>query len=167
MNLLVVISVEFMVKNPLGLFDFFDVFSDTRADESVLEPTIGSFHFAFGLRGQGISEFYITILQDLFPLRGGFIGQEVMLSPERIPSLDEAKDAMGVYIVSVRESKAEDDGLEGQDMGPAGLLVEQSGIKDESTEIVKGSDEIPFFFGSGCPEMIRGVVLDQFSHIMG
>jgi hypothetical protein len=119
------------------------------------------------LRGQGISEFYITILQDLFPLRGGFIGQEVMLSPERIPSLDEAKDAMGVYIVSVRESKAEDDGLEGQDMGPAGLLVEQSGIKDESTEIVKGSDEIPFFFGSGCPEMIRGVVLDQFSHIMG
>jgi hypothetical protein len=39
-NLLVVISVEFMVKNPLSLFDFFDLFSDTIADESVLEPTI-------------------------------------------------------------------------------------------------------------------------------
>jgi hypothetical protein len=129
-NLLVVISVEFMVKNPLGLFDFFDVFPDTRADESVLEPTIGSFHFAFGLRGQGISDFYITILEDLFPLRGGFIGKEVMFSPEGVPSLDEAKDAMGVYIVSVRESVVEDDGLESQDVGPAGFLVEQNGIKD-------------------------------------
>jgi hypothetical protein len=166
-NLLVVISVEFMAKHPLGLFDFFDVFSDTLADESVLEPTIGSFHFSFGLRGQGICDFYITVLEDLFPLRGGFIGQEVMFSPERVLSLNEAKDAMGVYIVSVRESEAEDDGLEGQDMGPAGLLVEQSGIKDQSTEIIKGSNEIPFFFGSGCPEMIRGVMLDQFSGIMG
>ena len=32
-KLLVVISVEFMIKNPLGLFDFFDLFSDTSADE--------------------------------------------------------------------------------------------------------------------------------------
>jgi hypothetical protein len=166
-NLLVIIPVEFMVKNPLGVFDFFDVFSDTGADESVLEPAIGAFHFAFGLRGQGISDFYITILEDLFPLRGGFIGQEVMLSPERVPSLNEAEDAMGVYIVSVRESKAEDDRLEGQDMGPTGFLFEQSGIKDQSTEIIQGGDEIPFFLGSGCPEMIRGVVLDQFSRITG
>jgi len=44
--LLVVISVEFKIKDPLGLFDLFDVFSDTGADESVLEPTIGSFDFA-------------------------------------------------------------------------------------------------------------------------
>jgi hypothetical protein len=84
MELLVIISVEFMVKNPLSLFDFFDVFSDTRADELVLEPTIGSFHFAFGLRGQGISDFCITILEDLFRLRGGFIGQEVVFSPEGV-----------------------------------------------------------------------------------
>ena len=45
-DLLVVISVKFMIKNPLGLFDFFNFFSDTSTDESVLEPTIGSFHFA-------------------------------------------------------------------------------------------------------------------------
>jgi hypothetical protein len=47
-KLLVIISVEFKIKNPLGLFDLFDIFSDTGADESVLEPTIGSFDFAFG-----------------------------------------------------------------------------------------------------------------------
>ncbi len=45
-----VISVEFVIKNSLSLFDFFDVFSDAGADESVLEPSVGSFHFAFGLR---------------------------------------------------------------------------------------------------------------------
>ena len=50
MKLLVVIAVEFKIQNPLSLFDLFDVFSDTGADESVLEPAIGSFDFASGLR---------------------------------------------------------------------------------------------------------------------
>ena len=166
-KLLVVISVEFKIKNPLSLFDLFDVFSDTGADESVLEPTIRSFHFAFGLRGQGVSDFYITILEDLFPLRGGFIGEEVVFSPERVPSLDKAKDAMGVYIVGVRKSMVEDHGLEGQDMGPAGLLVNQSGIQEESAIVVQRSDEVAFLLRSGGPEMIRGIMLDQFSNIVG
>jgi len=48
-KLLVVISVEFKIQNPLSLFDLFDIFSDTGADEPVLEPTIGSFDFASGL----------------------------------------------------------------------------------------------------------------------
>jgi hypothetical protein len=49
MDLLVVISVEFMVKNALGLFDFGDILSDTCSDESVLEPTVRTFNFASGL----------------------------------------------------------------------------------------------------------------------
>jgi hypothetical protein len=166
-NLLVVVSVEFVIKNPLGLVDLFDIFSDTGADESVLEPTVGSFHFTFGLRGQGISDFDITIFQNLFPLRGGFIGKEVVFSPERIPSLDESEDAMGVYVVSVRESMAQDHGLEGQDMGPAGLLLDQNSVEHESAIIIQRCDKIPFFFGSGSPEMMRGVMLDQFPNIMG
>ena len=52
-NLLVVISVEFMIKNLLGLFDIVDVFPDTGADESVLEPTIGSFHLCPWLEERG------------------------------------------------------------------------------------------------------------------
>jgi len=75
MDLLVVISVEFMVQNPLGLFDFSDILSDTGSDESILEPTIGSFHFALGLRRKGIGDLHIAILQDLFPLRGDLIGE--------------------------------------------------------------------------------------------
>jgi hypothetical protein len=162
-----VISVEFEVKNPLGLINFGDIVSDTGADESILEPTIGSFHFALGLRREGIGDFHIAVLQDLFPLRGGFIGEEGVFSPERIPSLDESEDAMGVHIIGVRESILKDDGLEGQDMSPAGFCLKESGIEYESAIIIQRSDQIPFLPRGRCPEMVGGVVLDQFPDIMG
>jgi hypothetical protein len=166
-NLLVIISVEFMIKDPLSLIDFGDILSDTGSDESVLEPTIGSFHFALGLRGKGIGDFHITILQNLFPLRSGFVGQEVVFSPERIPSLDESEDRMGVDIIGVRQTISKEYGLEGQDMSPAGLLFDQNSIKEEPAIIIQGSNKIPFLLSCGCPEMIRGVMLDQFTDIMG
>jgi hypothetical protein len=31
--------------------------------------------------------------------------------------------------------------------------------------IIKGCDEVPFLLGGGCPEMKRGVMLDQFPSI--
>jgi hypothetical protein len=92
MDLLVVISVEFMVKNPLGLFDFSDILSDTRSDEPVLEPVIRPFNFASGLGGEGVNHFYIAILQDLLPLGGGFVGQEMVFIPERISTADKSED---------------------------------------------------------------------------
>jgi hypothetical protein len=73
-NLLVVIAVDFLSKDLLGGFDVSNIFSDTDSDESVLDPAIRAFHLSFGLWRQGISDFDITILEDLFPLRGGFIG---------------------------------------------------------------------------------------------
>jgi len=111
MDLLVVIAVEFVVKNPLGLFDFGDILSDTGSDESVLEPTIRSFNLASGLGGKRVNDFYIAVLENLFPLRGGFIGEEVVLIPEGVSSSDKSEDGVGVDIVGVRESEAEDDGL--------------------------------------------------------
>jgi len=110
-NLLMVISVEFMIKNPLGLFDFFDLFSDTRADESILEPTIGSFHFALGLRRKGIGDLHIAVLQDLLPLGGGFIGEKVVFIPEGVSSADKSEDGVRIDIIGVRKSVAEDDRL--------------------------------------------------------
>ncbi len=44
MDLLVIIPVEFVVKNPLGLFDLGDILSDTGSDESILDSTEGWFH---------------------------------------------------------------------------------------------------------------------------
>jgi len=133
----------------------------------VLEPTIRSFDLTFGLGRQGMGDFDVAILQDLFPLRGGFIGQEVVFSPEGVSSLDKAEDGMGIDIVSERKAIAKDDGLEGLDMGPAGLFLDQTGVKDEAAVIIQGSDQIPFLFGRGCPEMKRGVMLNQFSDITG
>jgi hypothetical protein len=110
-NLAVVISMEFLVKNLLGVLDFGHVFTDTGSDQPVLEPAIRSFHFPFSLRRQGIGDFHIAILQDLFPLRGRLIGQKVVLIPEGVSSPDESKDGVRIDIIGEREPMAQDDGL--------------------------------------------------------
>ena len=98
-DLLVVISVEFMVKNPLGLFDFGDILSDTGSDESVLKPPIRSFNLTSGLGRKGVNDLHVAILQDLFPLRGGLIGQEVVFIPEGVSSPDKSEDGVRIDIV--------------------------------------------------------------------
>ncbi len=166
-DLLVVISVEFVVKNPFGLFDFGDILSDTGSDESVLEPTIRSFNLAPGLGRKGVNDLHIAILQDLLPLRDSLICEKVVFIPEGVSSPDEAKDGMRIDIVGVRESITEDDRLEGQDMGPAGFFLDQNGVEHESAIIIHGSDQIPFLLRGGGPEMVRGIMLNQLSDIMG
>ena len=74
---------------------------------------------------------------------------------------------MGVHIVGIRESVLKDDALEGQNMSPAGLLFDQNGIKEEPAVIIQRGNEIPFLLCCWCPEMIRGIMLDQFTDIMG
>jgi len=110
-NLVVVISSEFLVKDFLSLLDLGDIFSDTGSDEVVLEPAVGSFDLASGLRGEGMDDLYIAVLENLFPLRGGFIGEEVMLIPQGVSSPDKSEDGVRIDVVGVRESVAEDDGL--------------------------------------------------------
>jgi len=166
-KLLVVISVEFMIKSPLSLFDLFDIFSDTGADESVLEPTIGSFDFASGLGRKGVNDLHVAILEDLFPLRGGFIGQEVVFIPKGISSPDKSEDRVRIDIVGVRKPISKNDGLEGEDMGPTGLCLEQNGVEHESAIIIQRSDEVPFFLRGGCPEVMGGIMLNEFSGITG
>jgi len=121
---MVVISVDFLSKDLLCRFDLGDIFSDTGSNQMVLEPTIGPFHFPFGLWGEGIGDFHVAILQNLLPLRSSLIGQEIMFSPEGVPSLDKPKDGMGIDIIGVREPISKDDGLEGQNMGPGGFFLD-------------------------------------------
>jgi len=166
-NLVVVISSEFLVKEFLSVLDFGYIFSDTGSDESVLEPAVGSFDLASGLRGEGVDDLDIAVLEDLFPLRGGFIGEEVVFIPEGVSSPDKSEDRVRIDVVGIRESEAEDDGLEGQDMGPAGLFLDQNGIEHESAIIIQRSDEVPFLLGGRGPEMIGGVMLNEFSGITG
>ena len=166
-DLLMIIAVEFMVKNPLSLCDLGDIFSDTGSDESVLEPAIGSFNLTSGLGRKGVNHLDVAILQDLLPLRGGLIGQEVVFIPEGVSSSDKSEDGVRIDIVGVRESEAKDDRLEGQDMGPAGFFLNQNGVEHESAIIIQGGNEIPFLLRGGCPEVMGGIMLDEFSGITG
>jgi len=163
----VVISSEFLVEDPLSLLNMGDIFSDTGSNDVVLEPGIGSFDLASGLRREGMDDLYIAVFEDLFPLRGGLIGQEVVFIPEGVFSPDKSEDGVGINIVGVRESEAEDDRLECQDMGPAGFFLNQNGIEHESDIIIHGGNEIPFLLSRWCPEMIRGVMLNRLSGITG
>jgi hypothetical protein len=165
-NLVMVISSEFLVEDLLSLLDLDDIFSDAGSDEVILEPAIRSFNLASGLRGKGMDDLDIAVLENLFPLRGGFIGQEVVLIPEGVSSPDKSEDRVRIDIVGIRESILEDDGLEGQDMGPAGFFLDQNSVEHESAIIIQGCDEIPFLFCSWCPEMMGGIMLDQFSSIV-
>ena len=90
-----------------------------------------------------------------------------MFIPERVSTPYKSKDGMRIDIVGVRESILKDDGLEGQDMGPAGLRLEQNGVEHESAIIIQRSDEIPFFLRGGCPEVVGGIMLNEFSGITG
>jgi hypothetical protein len=166
-NLTVVISVDLLSKDLLGRFDVGDIFTDTGSNQTILKPTIRSFDLTFGLGRKGIADLDIAILQDLFPLRGGFVGEEMVFSPEGVPSLNKSEDRMRVHIIGIRESISKDDGLEGLDVGPAGLFLDQGCVEDQTTMIIQGSDKIPFLLSGWCPKMKRGVMLNQFSDITG
>jgi hypothetical protein len=114
-----------------------------------------------------MSDLHIAVLKDLFPLRGGLIGEEVVLIPEGVSSSDKSEDGVRIDIIAVGEPVLKDDALEGQDMGPAGFFFDQNGVEHESAIIIQRSDEIPFLFGSGCPEMVGSVVLDQLTDVTG
>ena len=167
MNLSVVIPMDFLPKDLLGRFDVGDIFTDTGSNQMVLEPAVRSFDLAFGLGRKGVSDFDIAVLQDLFPLRVGLIGQKMVFSPEGVSSLDKSEDGMRIDIVAMGESMLKNDGLEGRDMGPACFFVDQGCVEDKSAVIIQGCDEIPFLLGGGCPEMKRGVMLNQFSNVTG
>ena len=58
-----------------------------------------------------MNDLAVAILQDLFPLRGGLAGQEVVFIPEGVSSPDKSEDRVRVDILGVRESIFQDDGL--------------------------------------------------------
>jgi len=166
-NLAVVVSMDFLAKNLLGRFNIGDIFSDTGSNQMVLEPTVRPFDLAFSLGRKSMSDFDIAVLQHLFPLRGGLVGQEVVFSPDGVSSLDKPEDGMRIDVVGEREAIAKEEGLERLNVSPAGFLFDQGSIEEEPTMIIEGGDEIPFLLGSGCPEMKGGVMLYQFTDITG
>jgi hypothetical protein len=53
-----------------------------------------------------MSYLHIAILQHLFPLRRGLIGEEVVLIPEGVSSSDKSEDGVRIDVISEREAMA-------------------------------------------------------------
>ena len=66
-----------------------------------MEPRIRPFHLAFGLGREGIARLDVAVAKDPFLLRINIIGDQVMLSPERAPALDEPENGVPVGIIGI------------------------------------------------------------------
>ena len=74
---------------------------------------------------------------------------------------------MIVDIVLQRTAKLRQHGLLSHDMGPGGLLVPQLPMQNPTAVIVDGRDEIPLGLCQRGPQMVGGIMLEKFSHIVG
>jgi hypothetical protein len=166
-DLTVVIAVLFELKNLPGLIDRFNVFPGTRPDDPVLEPAVRPLDLSFGLRGKRITKIDSAFLEDLFPLGIDVIRPKIMLPPDRIPALDKAENGVAVRVVGIGEAIVQNYVFQGYDMVPAGLSLDEVGIEKQSAVVIKARNQMPFFQGVGRPFMFGGIVLDQFSHIIG
>jgi len=101
MDLVVVIAVNFETEDFPCFSDGLDVFSGPGSHESILEPAIRPFDFAFSLRRECIARLDVTVTQDAFPLRVYIIGNQMMFSPDGVPSLDEPENGVTVGVIGI------------------------------------------------------------------
>jgi hypothetical protein len=59
-----------------------------------------------------------------------------------------------------------DQTFQSKDMSPRGFFLQKLRVKDIPAVVIQGSYQIPFLLSIRCPEMIRGIVLDQFTGII-
>lgn len=74
---------------------------------------------------------------------------------------------MVIDIVGQRTTKLRQDSLLSHNMGPGGLLLPQIPMQDPTAVIVDGGDEIPLGLCQRGPQMVGGIMLEKFSHIVG
>ena len=61
-NLVMIISSQFLLEDSLGVGEIPDIFADAGSDDSVLEPAVRSFNLPAGLRRKGVDDFDLAIL---------------------------------------------------------------------------------------------------------
>ena len=76
-----------------------------------------------------MGNFDLTVIEDLFPLGVDIIGDFMMGAPEGVSLLYESKYGMRVNVISIRASEEQDHTLQGRDMVPAGLRLDEVGKK--------------------------------------
>ena len=125
MDLMIVVAIHLRSQDRACFFEGGDVLVDTRSDNPVLQPAVGSFDLAFGLRRESVGHIHSEDAHHSSPLRISIIGLEYMLAPNTVSSLDEAKDTQRIDVVAQGEPVCLHEGLGGLDMGPGGLLAEE------------------------------------------
>ena len=68
MNLVEVVALDFATQKGLSETNVSDVLSHAGSNQAILDPAIGPFDLALGLRREGIGHLDAAIVQDLFPL---------------------------------------------------------------------------------------------------
>ena len=122
---MVIITIYLSLKDLLCLIDGSDCLSGAGSYDSVLKPTIWPFYLSSGLRREGMNNFDLTVIENLFPLGIDIVGDFMMGAPEGISLLYESKYGMGVDVISIGETIRQNHILQGRDMVPAGLRLDE------------------------------------------
>ena len=146
-----VVAIELVLQDRAGVFQGDDLVQEARADDAILEPAIGSFDFAFGLREEGIGHIDTQDTHRHAPLGIDIIGLEDMLAPDAVSSLDEAEDSQGVDVVAQGDAVGLHQGLGGLKVGASGLFGEEISEQQLAAEVVDGGDQRPFLLGKRGP----------------
>lgn len=100
-----------------------------------MQPAVGAFDLAFGLRGEGMDYFDTQAAHHLLPLSVNLISlcaaptRQNVLSPNAVPSLNKSKDTQGVDIVTHGHATGGHQALYSLNMCPSGLLGDKIGIE--------------------------------------
>jgi hypothetical protein len=132
----------------------------------ILQPPVGPLDLALGLGGEGIDRFDATLQDHLLPLRIDRIGGALILV-DRIAAPDEAEDGMAVDVVRVGIAVAQDEPLHRVDVHPDGLLRHELREEEVPTEVIQRGDQVPLLLGCRRPQVVGGVMLDQFADVAG
>jgi len=161
MNTLMVIPDDLLLQDLAQVGDRGQFFPGGRADDSILEPTIGAFDFPLGLRREGIDDINAEEAEGLLPLGIDVVRLKNGLVPGAVTGVDIAENPEGIDIILQGQAVATGEGFGRLKMSPGGLMFEKVGEKELPAVIVEGGDQRPLALGIRRPAMKRGVVLDE------
>jgi hypothetical protein len=84
-----------------------------------------------------VDNFDLTVIENLFPLGIDIIGDFMVGTPEGVSLLYESKYGMRVNVISIGKTIGQDNSLQGRDMVPTGLRLNEVGKKHVSAVVVQ------------------------------
>jgi len=92
-DLVIVVSLHFFLQNRAHVFQVGEFLQRTGSHDPVLQPAVGTFHFAFGLWREGIGHLDLQNGQNLSPLGNDILSFQDIFAPDTISFWDKTKDS--------------------------------------------------------------------------